>query len=630
MLKAILSGLKLFALAMTLTAALTLTPACQGQTGNVGPAGPAGAAGASGVAGPVGEPGPQGPTGQPGMEGQDGNDGDDGQTGPAGPQGLTGRAGSDGMTPELALVDGALVWRYAGPGDAAWQELAQLPPSDKPAPLTLEVLGTYDAGVVFEGAAEIVSFDPMTHRAFVVNAQAAAVDVLDISNPASPVKVGTINTSQYGVTVNSVDVHGGVLAAAVAGPAVDSPGTAAFYATDTLESLGSAPTGVLPDMITFTPNGRYVLTANEGQPSEDYAIDPPGTVTVIDLADGFASPAIATAEFDGGRLNAAVLAQRGLRVFGPGADLAADAEPEYIAVSADSATAYVALQENNAIAVVDVASATVTQLLPLGYKDHLLPGNELDASNEDDAIRIVSWPVLGMYQPDAIAAYTAADGRTYLVSANEGDARDYDGYSEETRVKDLTLDPQAFPNAAELQADENLGRLKTTTAFGDTDGDGDHDVIYSYGARSMTIWDTRGRVVYDSGSDIARRLAAQSPDTFNSNGLADSFDSRSDDKGAEPEAVAIGTISGRSYAFLGLERAGGIVIFDVTNPAKAGIVGYVNNANPEGSLDDGSAGDVAPEGIEFVPAAASPTGEPLLLVANEVSGTTTIYRVSAP
>ena len=494
--------------------------------------------------------------------------------------------------------------------------------------LSLDVLGSYSSGSVFESAAEIVSFDPTTNRAFVVNAEVAKVDVLDLSDPTTPVKVDSLDASRFGAGVNSVDVHDGVLAVAVEGNDVDSPGIAAFYATDTLQPLGSAATGVLPDMITFTPDGRYVLTADEGQPSDDYSIDPPGTITVIDVSGGFANPAVATAAFDGTGLNTTVLAQRGLRVFGPGADLAADAEPEYIAVSADSSTAYVGMQENNAIAVVDVASATITRLIPLGYKDHMLPGNELDASNEDDAIRITSWPVLGMYQPDAIAAYTAVDGRTYLVSANEGDARDYDGYSEEARVKDLTLDPTAFPNAEFLQADENLGRLKTTTAFGDTDGDGDHDVIYSYGARSLTIWDTQGRVVFDSGSQVARLLAEQSPGTFNSNGLAESFDSRSDDKGAEPEAVAIGSIAGRTYAFLGLERAGGIVIFDVTVPAKAALVGYVNNSNPEGDLEAGTAGDVGPEGLEFVPAAASPAGEPLLLVANEVSGTTTIYRIT--
>lgn len=494
--------------------------------------------------------------------------------------------------------------------------------------IDLTALGTYSSGFVFESAAEIVAFDPISDRAFVVNSQAAAVDVLDVSNPSNPTRISTIDVSSIGSAVNSIDVHSGVLAIAVEGADVDSPGTAAFFNTRTLVRLGSAPTGVLPDMIVFTPDGKYVLTADEGQPSDDYTIDPPGTVTVIDVSSGFNSPRVSTATFDASRFNLPLLYQQGLRVFAPNADLAADSEPEYIVVSPDSATAYVTLQENNAIAVVDIASATVTRILPLGYKDHSLPGNELDASNEDDGISIASWPVLGMYQPDAIASYTTADGSMYLVTANEGDARDYDGFSEEARVKDLELDAATFSNAAALQADDMLGRLKTTTASGDIDGDGDHDVIYSYGARSLTIWDTGGNVVFDSRSQIERLLAEQSPETFNSNGLADSFDSRSDDKGAEPEAVAIGKLNGRHYAFLGLERAGGIVIFDVTIPAKTRLVGYVNNSNAEGDLEAGTAGDVGPEGIEFVSAADSPTGAPLLLVANEISGTTTIYRIS--
>ena len=322
------------------------------------------------------------------------------------------------------------------------------------------------------------------------------------------------------------------------------------------------------------------------------------------------------------------LSQRGLRVFGPGADLAADAEPEYITVSPDSATAYVSLQENNAIEVVDIASASITNILPLGYKDHSRYGNELDASNEDGGINITNCPVLGMYQPDAIVSYVASDGRLYLVSANEGDARDYDGSSEGARIKDLTLDPARFPNAAQLQTDESLGRLKTTRAFGDTDGDGDHDLIYSYGARSLTIWDTSGNVVFDSGSEIATMLRDSAPEIFNSNGLASSFDSRSDDKGAELEAIAIGELHGRIYAFLGLERAGGVVIYDITHPRKSRFVTYVNSANPEGDLEAGTAGDIGPEGIEFVPAESSPTCVPLLLVANEISGTTSIYQIS--
>ena len=595
------------------------------------------------VKGEQGPPGPQGPMGQVGPKAEDGARGPAGATGLTGSAGPAEVAGKDRRETEFAAPSGSLVWRYAGQGDESWRKIADLPSADVPETsmikdthagckkaqdVSLKALGTYDSRVVGESAAEIVVFDPTTNRAFVVNAHIDAVDVLDISRPSAPSMVNTIDPSSLGAGVKSVALHNGLLAVALEGAGGTSRGRVAFYDTASLRNLGSVEAGVLPDMVTFTPDGKYVLTADEGQPNDDYSIDPPGTVTVIDVSAGAAMATAATASFDESQFDLDALASQGLRVFGPNATLAQDVEPEYIAVSPDSATAYVSLQENNAIAVVDIASATVTGILPLGYKDHSRWGNEIDASDKDLGVNLMNWPVLGMYQPDAIKAYRAPNGQVYLVSANEGDARDYGGFSEETRVKDLQLDPVKFPNAAQLQSEEQLGRLRTTSIFGDTDGDGDHDVIYSYGARSMTIWDTAGNLVFDSGSQVSRYLANRSPETFNSNGLASSFDSRSDDKGSEPEAAAIGKLYGRTYAFLGLERAGGVMVFDITHPETTRLVDYVNNANPDGDLAAGTSGDVGPEGLEFVPASDSPTGTPLLLVANEVSGTTTIYGIS--
>lgn len=255
-----------------------------------------------------------------------------------------------------------------------------------------------------------------------------------------------------------------------------------------------------------------------------------------------------------------------------------------------------------------------------------LPSNGLDASDEDGGINIQPWPVLGMYLPDAIAAYEV-NGETYLVTANEGDARDYDGYSEEARVKDLVLDWAVFPNAQMLQRDENLGRLKTTTAQGDTNGDGLVDVIYSYGARSFTIWHSGGQRVFDSGDEMARITAEAYPDGFNASGELDSFDSRSDDKGTEPEAIELGVINGRTYAFIGLERIGGIMVYDVTDPMAPAFIQYINNRDFAVSHEESGSLDLAPEGIQFVPAEESPTGGPLLLVANEFSGTLTAYAI---
>jgi len=229
-----------------------------------------------------------------------------------------------------------------------------------------------------------------------------------------------------------------------------------------------------------------------------------------------------------------------------------------------------------------------------------------------------------MYMPDAIAAYSA-DGETYLVTANEGDARDYDGYGEEERLGDLVLDAAVFPNAAELQRDEALGRLRVSTVSVDQDGNGLVDRIAAFGARSFTIWDTAGNVVFDSGSALERITAEVLPEFFNSSGENETSDERSDDKGPEPEALALGELGGRVYAFVGLERIGGILVWDITDPRSPFYVTYVNNRDFTAASE--SAGDLAPEGIVFVPAEESPIGEPLLLVANELSGTTTVWRI---
>lgn len=246
-------------------------------------------------------------------------------------------------------------------------------------------------------------------------------------------------------------------------------------------------------------------------------------------------------------------------------------------------------------------------------------GNQLDASNEDQGINIKNHPILGMYQPDAIDSFEV-DGKTYYITANEGDARDYDGFSEEVRVKDLTLDPTAYPDAATLQADENLGRLKTTTEMGDTDGDGDIDQIFSYGGRSFSIWDEFGNQVFDSGDQIARILESQTPELFNANdGIAEEFDERSDDKGAEPESVTVGMIDGKPYGFVGLERAGGgVLVYDLSDPTTPKFNQYIRTE-----------GDIAPEGLQFIAAEDSPNGEPMLAVANEESQTTTLYEIAS-
>lgn len=492
--------------------------------------------------------------------------------------------------------------------------------------LTMEFLGSY-AGV----GAEIAAYDAGSQRLFVTAAVDAAteedvgiVQIVDISDPVTPTLVATINISEtLGGSPNSVAARDGIVAVAVENYAdPQANGWVAFY--DITGTLAATVTvGAMPDMVAFTPDGQLVLTANEGEPNDDYTVDPEGSVSVVDISGGLAGltdahvTTIGFADFNvGGARHGELPAE--VRIYGNdgAASVAQDLEPEYLTVSADSSTAWVTLQENNAVAVLDLAAKDVTAIAALGFKDHSLAGNALDASDKDAGIAIQNWPVHGMYQPDAIASYEVG-GETFLVTANEGDARDYDGYSEEERVKDLTLDPTVFTDTATLQADENLGRLKTTSAMGDANDDGLYEELYAYGARSFSIWDANGELVFDSADQFEQITAALAPTLFNSQGDAGSFDERSDDKGPEPEGVTVATLGGRVFAFIGLERVGGVMVYDVTNPESPVFVHYFMQP----------AGHISPEGLVFIAAADSPSGAPLLVMSNEVTGSLAILEV---
>lgn len=491
----------------------------------------------------------------------------------------------------------------------------------------LRKIGTYHTGIFDGGSAEIVAYDANTKRAFFTNADANAVTVVDLADPYYPELIVELSQAAYGAGVNSVAVHGDLVAVAVEAEAVDGRGRVVFWSVDG-NYLADVEVGVLPDMLTFSNDGNYVVVANEGEPSDDYLIDPVGSVSVIDMSNGAVSATVSEVDF-GVFTDAELLRSMGIRIYGPNATPAQDLEPEYIAIADDNKTAYVNCQENNVILEIDLETATINTAngFVLGTKDHSIAGNGLDASNKDDSINITNYPIVGMYLPDAIV-YHNINGTGYILTANEGDSRDYDGYSEEERVKDLVLDPIAYPNAAEIQESEVLGRLKVTTATGDTDGDGDIDLIHAYGARSFTIWSTDGTIVFDSGDDFERKLAEYNPMYFNANNDENDFDSRSDDKGPEPEAIEIAEIDDQVFAIIGLERVGGLMVYNITDPANAYFVSYVNNrifyANPEGRV----VGDLGPESIEFVSAEDSPIDLPIVITANEVSGTMTVFSVN--
>ena len=655
--------------------------------------------------------------------------------------------------------------------------------------LDLNVIGSYKSGIFDEGAMEILAYDPSSQKVFATNGNDKTVDIFDINDPTNIVKLDSIDLSPYGDGANSVDFHNGVLAVAVENDDFDQPGRAVFFDANGAY-LKDVEVGVLPDMITFTPDGSKVLTANEGEPDDDYTADPYGGVSIIDVSGGISgltqanvtnldftsfnnnydpdvrnfgpvarffedfentadslnnlilvkamgsvswyyddfsgdhfaeanafssdgptegwlivpaqnltgldsahfsfysarnfsggtfdvlistdydtasmsSPTMATWDtitnmfnlspggyqdtFSGrysldqylepmvsiafaytgapGGGNSTLWQIDDIRLEGTRPELARNLEPEYIAVAPNSATAYVVCQENNAIAVVDLNAASITALVPLGFKDWSSGNNKLDASNKAASVDIRNWPLFGMYQPDAIKAFED-NGQVYIVSANEGDARDYDAYSEEERVEDLNLDPSAFPNAANLQMEDSLGRMNITTTLGDTDGDGDYDELYAYGARSFSVWNSAGQLVWDSEDQIAQNVFNDYPNEFNSNNDDNSsFKSRSDDKGTEPEAIEVAEIAGTRFAFIGLERMGGVMVYDITDPTNPSFVSYYLNRDFSKNADDIDAGDLAPEDLVFISKSESPNGRDLLVNANEVSGTLSIYQI---
>jgi hypothetical protein len=482
--------------------------------------------------------------------------------------------------------------------------LGTLAPSASAARLNL--IGHYDGGLG-DASNEISTFDPGSRRLFITNSDDNSLDIVSLDDPTSPSWITRLSLANYGAGINSVAVNQGLLAVALESEPKTGPGSVAFF--DVNGAFKQQVTvGSLPDMLTFTPDGKKVLVANEGEPNDDYTVDPLGSVSIIDVA----SYGVKTLDFAG-----VPIFGEGVRIFGPGATPEQDFEPEYIAVSPDGTRAFVALQENNALAVLDLIAEEFVKVVGLGFKDHSLTGNGLDASDRDEQINIQNWPVFGMFQPDAIATYEV-DGQTYIVTANEGDARDYDGFAEEERVKDLALDPTAFPNADELQADEALGRLTVTTTLGDNDGDGDYDQLYAFGGRSFSIFDAHGNLVFDSGDDFEQIIAHQIPALFNAQeNDPDEFDGRSDNKGPEPEGVTIGRVNGKPYAFIGLERTGGVMMYDISNPTAPKFMGYTPS-EPQ---------DISPEGLVFINAADNSRGVPLLITTNEVSGTTAIYEV---
>lgn len=466
---------------------------------------------------------------------------------------------------------------------------------------TFAEIGSFDVGD--EGAAEITAFDPITNRLFVVNntANNNRIDVIDFKDPKNMTRIGSISIAAYGGLVNSLSVHEGKLAAAIEAVNKTENGKVAVFKTSDYSEIKVITVGALPDMITFSPDGKYILTANEGEPSADYKTDPIGTISIISVNENYAVNTIDFSAFAGQQ---EALAKKGFRIFGPGKDFGKDIEPEYITVSEDSKTAWVTLQENNAIAKINIAAKTITDIFPLGFKDYNTDANAIDPADKDKVPTLAKWPLKGMYLPDAIALLESG-GTPYLFTANEGDVREYPAgaFVEAKRIKDVKLDQTAFPTASLLQKEEQMGRLNITTTMGDTNGDGVFKELYSFGARSFSVWNgNSGAQVFDSKNELEVKAIAA--------GFYD--DNRSDDKGVEPEGITVGTVGTKKLAFVGMERATSVATYDVSNPSAPVFLQILKTG-------------VEPEGVLFISAKNSPTKKSLLVVSSEKDGVIKVY-----
>ncbi len=451
-------------------------------------------------------------------------------------------------------------------------------------------------------ASEISAYDPISNRIFTVNNETTAkVDVIALSpSGLTLTKLAPIDVSALGGVANSVAVSGGKLAIALEATNKQANGSVVVVDTRTLAVIKTIPVGALPDMVTFSPDGRYIVTADEGEPNAAYTVDPVGSVSIIDVTDNYSVKKITFESLESQR---AGLSANGFRIFGLRATVAQDVEPEYVAISPDSRRAWVTLQENNAVAEVNLVTGALTAVWPLGTKNVALEANALDPSDRDSKVALATWPIRSYFMPDALAHFST-NGGSYLITADEGDTRDYAGFSEEARISTLNLDPVIFPTATTLKLPANLGRLIATKSAGDTDGDGDYDALFVIGGRGFSILNTAtGQRVYFSGKTLEERVIAA--------GLYD--DLRSDDKGIEAEGVTVGQVNGRPMAFIGLERADAVAVYDLTDPMNP----VFRQLIPTGD---------APEGILFIPAAESPTRRSLVVVSCEGDGTVRVYQ----
>ena len=425
---------------------------------------------------------------------------------------------------------------------------------------------------------------------------------------------------------------------------IGTRGRLAFFDLSNGSILRTVEVGFHPDAVKFTPDGTKVIVANEGEFKAN-AAHTPGSVSVVSLTgingvSSFSSvtPAVTTIDFNTGLATGVTLDGLRINVAGTAAaDRYLHIEPEFPVATNDKA--YVTLQENNAIATIDLTGASankITAIKYLGTITQRIDASDRDPQNGGLAAININDVVPGLPMPDTLVTFMYR-GRRLLATANEGDARTDDGDIARAGAADVVDTVSSGPTdvifSGSISDSSGIGRLNISRVDGNTDDDALIEVPTMIGTRSFTLWDEAGTLVYDSGSAIEQFVRSNFPLTFNmNNGAASAIDSRSDDKGPEVEALAHGEINGRHYIFAGAERQNGVFQFDITDLNHVEIVGYYNVV--DGVTVTTGTQFVSPETLVFVSAGESPTGRPLLIAGYEgvpdanINGSVAVFEVT--
>lgn len=536
----------------------------------------------------------------------------------------------DSNTPDSKEIDAFTVTKNSDGGKKArgYENASAL--------LALEQSARYDSGTTNSegGVTEIVDYNPITRWAYAVNGQSGnliAIAIKDIENKekidlldGNDIDIKSLVQSNdfiYGdMTSIAVSHDGKTLAVAIQGKGTNDNGRVALFECNqdgTLTLKQVLEVGVQPDMVIFTNDDKKVLTANEGEPRDGYtnAVDPKGSVSIIDIKTKIVKTVDFTA-FDSQRGD---LVKKGV-VLKKDTMPSTDLEPEYIAVS--DTKAYITLQEANAVAKLDLSTLEMEDIYSIGFEDYSKIAIDIDKKDEKYDARTYN-SLKGIRMPDAISVYTI-DGVDYLITANEGDSRDWNGYSNEIEVN--FGKGKSSPSGKITTENSNLTGKVTFFKTDDYDGLNNQN-DYLFGGRSSTIFKVTKQSleeVYTTGNDFEAKTATYLPENFNCSNDDVTIDDRSGKKGPEAESVTIGQIEDKIFSFIGLERIGGVMVYDITDPKKVQFVNYLNSR--DFSKDIG--GDDSPEGIHFISGDDSVTRQPQLIVAYEVSGTVGVYDLT--